>query len=566
MNLSISKRKDGRVYLSIAQSYRKNGKNSTRTVRSLGYVDELEKEYPDPIAHFKGVVKEMNIKRKEESAPVTLSFSLEKKIDMRIKDNQLELGYSILSHYYHQLGIDRFFDNRRMRQDFEYNPNAIFKLLTYERILHPGSKLAAYTNKDRYLDRMDFSYDDLLRSLDFFCEYKDDLISWVNGRIAKMRVRDISATFYDVTNYYFEIDAEDDLRRRGVSKEKRKDPIVQMGLLMDRDNIPITYHLYPGNTNDCLTLLTVLKDAKKRYHLGRTVVVADKGLNTSDNIAALILAGHGYVFSQSVRGGDRELKKWVLDEAGYKGSDTFKVKSCQADRTIYIEGPDSKTQKVDVPVKRVAYWSADYAARARHEREAVLAKSQRLVSSAASYEHAKSYGAARYVKETVVETVSGEVKKTITEMDEARIAEDERYDGYYCIITSEVGMTDQDIIDTYGGLWRIEETFRVTKTELETRPVHVWTKAHIEAHFLSCYVSLVLLRLIQADTSFEYSAAKVIEAIRGIVGARMKENYYLFSYRTELTDVLGALIGQNLARQVYSKDDMRKILAATKKT
>jgi len=567
MHLNISKRKDGRIYLSITQSYyRGKGKSSSKeTIESLGYVDELEKHYPDPIAHFKGVVAEMNKKRKEESAPILLSFSPEKKIDLRIKDNQLEFGYSVLSYYYHLLCIDRFFDNRRMRGDFEYNPNSIFKLLTYERILRPGSKSAAFSNKDRYLDRMDFSYDDLLRSLDFFCDYKDDLISWINERVAEMRDRDTSASYYDVTNYYFEIDTEDDLRRRGVSKEKRRDPLVQMGLLMDKDGIPITYHLYPGNTNDCLTLLPVLKDARKRYSLGRTVVVADKGLNTSDNIAALILDGHGYVFSQSVRGGDKELKDWILDETGYKGSDTFKSKSCQANKTTYIEDLDGKTQKVDVPVKRVAYWSADYAERARHERETVLMKSQKLVSNSASYEHAKSYGAARYVKETVVEVATGEVKKTLRAIDETRIKEDERYDGYYCIITSETKMADQDIIDTYGGLWRIEETFRVTKTELETRPVHVWTRAHIEAHFLSCYVALVLLRLIQVDTGFQYSAAKIIEAIRGIVGARMKENYYLFSYRTELTDRLGKLIGQNLARQVLSKDDMRKILAATKR-
>ena len=565
MNLSISKRKDGRVYLSIAQSYRKDGKTSTRTVQSLGYVDELEKQYLDPIAHFKGVVDEMNKKRKEDCAPITLSFTPEQKIDMRVIDNQLELGYSILSRYYHLLGIDRFFANRRMRGDFKYNPNSIFKLLVYERVLRPGSKSAAFSNKDRYLDRMDFSYDDLLRSLDFFAGYKKDLISWINERIAKMRDRDTSAAYYDITNYYFEVDTENDLRRRGVSKEKRKDPIVQMGLLMDKDGIPITYQLYPGNTNDCSTLLPVLKDARERYHLGRTIVVADKGLNTSNNIAALILDGHGYVFSQSVRGADAELKTWVLDDTGYKGSETFKVKSCQANKTTYIQGPDGKTVKVDVPVKRVAYWSADYAARARHERETVLSKSLKLISNSASYEHAKGYGAARYVKETVVEVSTGEVKKTVIEMDEAQIAEDERFDGYYCIITSETKMTDQMIIDTYGGLWRIEETFRVTKSELETRPVHVWTRAHIEAHFLTCYVALVLLRLIQAATSFEHSAAKVIEAIRGIVGARMKENYYLFSYRTELTDLLGALIGQNLARQVYSKDDLRKILAETKR-
>jgi len=565
MRLKQTPTKNGRVYLSITHNYREGKRTRTKTIESLGYVDELEKDYPDPVAHFKAVVAKREEARKADSSPITLSFSPEKKIDMRSKDNQLELGYAILSYYYHALSIDRFWDNRRMRGDFKYNPNSIFKLLAYERVLRPGSKLAAHANKDRYLDRMDFSYDDLLRSLDFFAAYKEDLICWINERIASLTDRDTSSAFYDITNYYFECDREDDFRKRGVSKEKRKDPIVQMGLLMDKGGVPITYHLYPGNTNDCLTLLPVLKDAKARYKLGRTVVVADKGLNTSDNIAALTLDGHGYVFSQTVRGADKELKEWVLDDLGYTGSDTFKIKSAQANKTTYIEGPDGKTVEVDVPVKRVACWSADYAAKAKHEREALLKKSEKLVKNTGSWEHTKSYGAARYVKETVVEVETGEVKKTIVEIDEVKLAKDAKYDGYYCIITSELEMSDSEIIETYGGLWRIEETFRVTKTELETRPVHVWTREHIEAHFLSCYVALLLLRLIQRDTGFEYSVAKVIEAIRGIAGAHMKENYYLFSYRTELTDRLGALIGQNLARQVYSKDDMRKILAATKR-
>jgi transposase len=335
---------------------------------------------------------------------------------------------------------------------------------------------------------------------------------------------------------------------------------------MDSGGVPITYHLYPGNTNDCLTLLPILKNAKEKYHIGRTIVVADKGLNTSDNIAALILEGHGYLFSQTVRGADAKLKEWVLDESGYNGTDTFKVKSSQSDKTVYIKDPANKTVKVKVPIKQVAYWSADYAARARHEREAVLAKSKKLVRDSATYEHAKSYGAARYIKETVVETKTGEIKKTILEIDNDQIAKDERFDGYYCIITSETDLSDKDIIDTYAGLWQIEETFKVTKEELETRPVYVWTRPHIEAHFLSCYVALVVLRLIQSDTNFEYSVAKIIDAIRGIVGSHMKQNYYLFSYRTHLTDHLGKLIGQNLAKQVLSKGDIKKIFATTKKT
>jgi hypothetical protein len=327
MNLCKSRRPSGRTYLSITQRYREGGRQRTKTIKSLGYVDELEKHHPDPIAHFKAVVKEMNERRKAQAAPITLAFSPLKKIDMKATDSQKELGYSVLSSYYHRLGIDSFWNNRQMRGSFEYSPNAVFKLLVYERIAHPGSKAAAFANKGRYLDRMDFTYDDMMRCLSFLASYKDDLISWANERIALMRKRDTSKSYYDVTNYYFEIDTKDELCKIGVSKEKRKSPIMQMGLLMDADGIPLTYGLYPGNTNDCETLLPILKEVKRRYHLGRTVVVADKGLNTSENIAANIVDNNGYVFSQSVRKGDKALKKWVLDPSGYRGDDKFRIKS-----------------------------------------------------------------------------------------------------------------------------------------------------------------------------------------------------------------------------------------------
>jgi hypothetical protein len=565
MNLCKSRRPSGRTYLSITQRYREGGRQKTRTIESLGYVDELEKRYLDPIAHFQNVVKEMNEERKAKTAPIILAFSPLKKIDMKAAGSQKELGCAVLSFYYHLLRIDRFWDNRRMRNNFKYNPNAIFKLVVYERIVRPGSKAAAYANKDRYLDRMDFTYDDMMRCLSFFTPYKDDLIAWVNERIATTHGRDTSRSYYDVTNYYFEIEAEDALRKKGVSKEKRKSPIIQMGLLMDAGGIPLTYDLYPGNTNDCETLLPILKEAKRRYGLGRTIVVADRGLNTSDNIAANIVDGNGYVFSQSVRKGDKALKKWVLDPSGYCGNDEFRIKSVQADKTVYITDDEGKTVKVDVPIKRVAFWSADYAERSKHEREAVLKKSAKLISDAAAFEHTKGYGAGRYVCERTVDVGTGEIKKTVRTLDEAKIAEDSRYDGYYCIITSETGLADEEIIEIYRGLWRIEETFRITKSDLCARPVFVSLEEHIKAHFLTCYIALLLLRLIQADTGFKYSAAKIAEAIRNITGTHMKENCYLFGYRTDLTDELGRLIGQELNRQVYTVGAMKDILAETKK-
>jgi hypothetical protein len=545
-------------------NYRKDGKNKTATKLSLGYLDPNQEDFAERIAEYRAVAKAMEDEYRAEHTPVTLSFSVDKKIDMRTQNRKL-MGHVVPSTYYQRLGIPAFWHNRSARCGFSYDANAIFRLLVYERIFSPGSKARAYANRERYFERTKFSEDDMYRALTFFAGYKDDLIKRMNENIATFRTRDMTRSYYDATNYYFEIDEEDELKRFGCSKEHRKSPIVQMGLLMDAEGIPLTYRLFAGNTNDALTLRPVLKQMRKDYSLGRTIVVADKGLNTSDNIAANILDGHGYVYSQSVRKGTEELKSWVLDQSGYRGNEKFKVKSTQTFKDIHIEGEDGKTHDVRTDIKCVAFWSADYDVRAKAERAAVLKKSARLAASKSAYDSAKTYGAARYVKEDIVDTDTGEMLERVCSIDEDKIASDERFDGYYCIITSEVGWTDEEIIECYRGLWRIEETFRVTKSDLRCRPVFVSRHDHIEAHFLVCYVALVLLRLIQADTGFRYSAARIIEELGQIQCSHLKEGWWHFDYRSEITDELCSLVGVDLSKEIMGLSRIKKALAATRK-
>jgi hypothetical protein len=555
--------KDGRTYLSITEGYRQNGKNKSRTVEKGGYLDKLKEKYDDPVAHLNKRVQELNEAAKRDNEPILLEFSPREKIDMRTQ-NSKHLGHAVLSHYYHRLKLDQFWRNRFSHVSFDYDPNAIFKLLTYSRITDPGSKARAFRDKDACIEKMDFSLDDMYRCLSFFSEHERGLVDWIDTSIRNIKKRNTTCVFYDVTNYYFEVETEDELRRRGVSKEHRPNPIVQMGLMLDSEGIPLDYALSPGNVNDCLTLMPALKKMRARHKVERVIVVADKGLNTSDNIAANILSGNGFIFSQSVRRATKALKRWVLDESGYVGDEDFRIKDRISIKTITVEGEDGKKKQVDVEVKEVAFWSRDFALRSRDERDKVIEKSTAAVERS-GISAAKSHTAVRYVTDTAVVAETGEVANHVYSLDTDKIAVDEAMDGYYCIITGELDKDAREIIDIYRGLWRIEETFRVTKSTLKARPVYVSRHDRIHAHFMICYVALVLLRLIQADLKWTHSAGEIAEDISLMNGTLMKKNYYLFGYRTPLCDKLGKLCDLNLARQVLSSKEMREIFAKTKK-
>lgn len=564
MHLKKTKNPRGRIFLSICHSYRQEGRNKSKTVKSLGYLDALEKDYDDPIAHFTEVAHQMDERYKQAHATISLDFSPDKKVDKRVVSRK-NAGYAVYSKEYHALDIDKFWRNRADKRPFKYDANAIFRLLVFNRLLCPGSKKAAFDSKDTFFDRCAFTLDDIYHALSFFCEYESDFKATLDASVARLRPRNTTHVFYDVTNYYFEVEEEDDLRRRGVSKEHRPNPIVQMGLLMDGDGIPIDYEIFAGNTGDMLTLMPVMKGIRARHAGERMIVVADKGLNTSNNIASTILDGNGYVFSQSVRRATSELKDWVLDDTGYShDSENFKIKSRQSFKNVYVESDEGKKKTVRVPVKEVAFWSRDYAVRSQAERSKVIEKTTAALergdmSSALSKTHI------RYAKESLYVAETGEKATKSYDLDQHKIERDEALDGYYCIVTSEVDLTDTEVIDIYRGLWRIEETFKVTKSTLETRPVYVSREDHIRAHFMICYAALLIMRLIQADTNWKYSAQTIMNELGHLQCSNIKDNYWFFDYRSDITDELCQRAGIELNREIRTLKEIKDILSATRK-
>ncbi len=560
---------NGRTYLSIVHGYRDpvTKKVKHKTIKSLGYLDDLKKSYPDPIAHFKAVIEEMNKEYVLENKPVEVSFD-PNEIIVSSKANRKNIGYAALSKIYHDLELHTFFSNHSRPFKSKFNTNNIMKLLIYSRLLAPASKKKTYEQKDLYFENSDFSLDDVYRCLTQVVTSKGALQKHLHRQLIDKYGRTTELVYYDVTNYYFEIDKQDELRKKGVSKEHRPDPIVQMGLLMDTNGIPIMYDLFPGNTNDCLTLMPILDRVKKNYEIGRTIIVADKGINTADNIAFSLVKGDGYVYSQTVRGGNKEFKSYVLDQKGYQEYDNgFKVKSRLYPREIAVSNAKGGRTKVRIDEKQVVFYSPYYAHKAKAEREVAVSKARDLVKNPSRYNRAIAYGAAKYIKNLAFDPKTGEVMSSKQKpiFNEAKLREEEKFDGYYAIVTSEWQKTDKEIIDIYRGLWRIEEAFNVTKSDLETRPVFVSRTDHIQAHFLICYVALIIARLLALNLENKYSIRKIVESLNRASGSLFEKNWYVFNHTDEITEAISKNMGIDLNRKYLKVGEIKKMIAATKK-
>ena len=571
MYLKKTPNSHGRIRLSIVDTYYDKVKKCSRqkTVESIGWLDELEKQYEDPIAHFTKRVAQLNEEKKKKQAPIHFTFydSDRLRIDDDLRKN---FGYAALSRIYHELGIHTFLTNRQRHSKEQYDANAIMKMLVYSRLLFPASKKSSYDGRERFFERSDYSLNDVYRCLSFLDKHRETLQIWMNDRIKKNYGRDTSLIYYDVTNYYFETDEQNNFLRKGISKEHRPNPIIQMGLFMDNRGIPITYELFPGNTNDCLTYRPNFGRIKKQFDLGRVISVADKGMTTGDNIWYTINTPthDGYVFSMSIRGAEKGIKDYVLKEEGYEWLGTeYKRKSRKSPRTILVTSVTGKKMKKQVDEKQVVFWSEKYAKRAKAERETALAKARDLAQNPGNYTRATSYGAAKYVKKIDYDKETGEIltSSSILDIDEEKIREEEALDGYYMLLTSEMETSDDEIIDVYRGLWRIEESFKVTKSELEARPVYVWTKEHIEAHFLTCFVALTIARILENKLERKYSVGRILDSLSKAECSLLQQNYYLFDYYDEVLKEIGSIMDIDFGKRIRTLGEIKKILAKTKK-
>ena len=342
-----------------------------------------------------------------------------------------------------------------------------------------------------------------------------------------------------------------------------------MGLLMYTKGIPICYDLFPGNTNDCETLLPILSKVKSDYAIGRIIVVADKGVNTADNIAFSLAKGDGYVYAQTVRGANRELKDYVLDPSAYRQiGEEYKIKSRLYPREIAISNAKGGRSKIRIDEKQIVFYSSDYDRKAKVDREPALLKARDLAKNPSKHNKATSYGAAKYVKYLVFDPKTGVIitAKQRPVFDEKKLREEERFDGYYGIVSSEWQKEDEEIIEIYRGLWLIEDAFQVTKSDLETRPVYLSRHDHIEAHFLTCFVALVIARLLVLRLGYKYSIPRIVESLNRASGSRLEENWFVFNHTDEITRSVGELLGVDISRKYLRFGGNLKYFGRNKKS
>ncbi len=578
---------NGKPYLSFVQGYRQNGKVKQKTIEKLGYLEDLEKEYSDPIAHFKQVAKERS---KSEISQKTLELNLLAKLpdQAALRKN---LGYTVPKSVYSLLGLRDYFQNKQRILNVDYNLNSIFSLLTFNRFLFPSSKKNAFETKHSFFESFDFSLADVYRSLDYFAAYSNEIQRHLHSQVIQRVGRSNQLGYYDVTNYYFEIPYEDEdtydedgnmikkgQKKRGPSKEHRKDPIIQMGLLMDSNGIPMAFNTFSGGESEKRALLPTIRRVKKDFALERIIVVADRGLNTSDNTTFLSGKNHddmtgndGYVYGQSVLGADKSFKEWVLNQADYftdkeKDKDGniifFKHKSRVYAKKIQIKGTDGKRNRVmEIYQKQMVYYSEKYAKKQRKDRDKAVAKAKELINNPGKYTKATSIGASGYVNNIKFSKETGEIPDgLLLSLNETKIQAEEKYDGYYSIVTSEKHLSDVEIRDIYKGLWEIEESFKIIKSEFKARPVYVKKDEHVEAHFLVCFVALVIMRVIEKMIEKKHTVKQIRNSLTSYSCSYLEQNYYLFDYRDDIIKTFESVYGFDLSKKIMSLSEIKKIL------
>jgi transposase len=575
------RKKSGRTYLVIAQKYRdpRTGTSTDRTVKSLGYLDELQKEYDDPIAHFKEVCRQMT---EEERAQKRLNFAVD--MDETLSDDADDarnLGYAVPLSVYYDLALHTFLSDKASIKALDIDANSIMILLVMIRILAPGSRKRALEEKDRFFEKFNFQANDIYRALSYYNKVADGLKRFMHGTITSAFGRDTGIVYYDVTNYYFESRLAGGIQYVGTPRQTRKKPTVQMGLAMDREGIPIHYELLRPAKRPGETFRTVINEICDHYASGRIVIVADMGTKADDRIAFLTdpppdKPQNGYVFSVSIADSPDGFKEYVLDGRGYKDRDgkvgtnesDFKVKSRIVNRTVDSEEdrPGARSKR-SVKEKQIVFWSRELLVKSRAARADAIAKAKDMIKDPGLNSEAVTYGISKYVDHLEFDDETGKILATNGSLvlNRSKIKEEERLDGYYSLVTSEIDLPDSELVSMYNRLWEIEESFKIMKWDLESRPIFTKDHTHTNAHFLIYFISLTILRLIQKKLDWKFAPMDIINSLNRIQCMHEVDNIYLFSFKSEITEALGSAFGIDLTKKRLTLNDINNILREVKR-
>lgn len=554
------------TYLQIYESYynpeRKTGAH--RSYKPIGYVHELQaKGIEDPISFYKEEVQKLNQefqKRKQAEKVRQISEESPEKL----------LGYFPLKNLCDSFGCKKYIDLMQTATGFRFNIFDMMSSLIYARVVHPCSKLKTYIEiLPKLFEAYDFSLDQLYSVLGYIGSKYEKIIEIFNHQVALKYPFDTAHSYFNCTNFYFEIDKEDDFRLKGSSKENKKEPIVGMGLLLDANQIPVGMKMYSGNESEKPVIRDIIDDLKQRSHIsGRTIRAADKGLNCFENILHALKSGDGYIFSKSVKMLSETEKTWALLKNDYvavknkKGEVIYYIKDCVDDFTYNYTDKDGHRKTLKLTEKRIVTFHPKLAEKQKHEINRQVEKAKRLRACEAKK---SEYGdSAKYVTffsaDRKGEKTTGKVK---VEINENAIENAKKLTGYNMIVTSEIRMSASAIYAAYHNLWRIEESFRIMKSQLDARPVFMQKQETITGHFLVCYLSVLLTRLFQFHIlKDEYGTEEIFDFIRDFRIAKISDRKYINLTRSSsFTKDLTARTGLPLTSYFLGNEDINKMLS-----
>lgn len=553
------------TYLQIYESYydpeRKGGAH--RSYKPIGYVHELQNNgIDDPVSYYGEEVKKLNQEHKKSKLD-------EKQRTISDETPEKLIGYFPLKCINDSLSCKKYIDLMQTATDFRFNVFDMMSSLIYSRLVNPCSKSRTYdTVIPKLFEEYVFSQDQMYSGIEYIGSEYEKIIEIYNHQISQKYKFDTTHTYFDCTNFYFEIDREDDFRRKGPSKENRKEPIVGMGLLLDARQIPIGMKMYPGNESEKPVMRETIDGLKQRNNIsGKTIQVADKGLNCINNIMHALKAGDGYIFSKSVKTLPEKEKTWVLLKNDYRavknhdGEIIYYIKECVDDFEYTLE-ENGKKRKIKLREKRVVSFNPKLAEKQKYEINRQVEKAKKLRAGGAKK---AEYGdCSKYVTFTTTDKKGAKTDGKIkVEINNTAIEEAKRIAGYNMMVTSETAMSDSEIYAAYHNLWRIEESFKIMKSQLDARPVYLQKEETITGHFLICYLAVLLTRIFQIYVlEDKYGTEEIFDFIRDFRVAKISDRRYInLSRNTNFLKKFTTQTGLPMTSFYLGNTDINKMLS-----
>lgn len=590
MKLTISKSKNATLYY-VQKSYRTDsGKSSTRTVERLGTIEEVKARFGEEntMDAVKEYIKGLTLADKEQRRDVVVKLSQNKMIKQN-EQNSYNGGYLFLQKVYYELGLDKICNKIEKRHKNEYGLNSILSMLLYTRILYPGSKLSSLEDAKNFIEQPKVDIHQVYRALSLLSKESDGIQAAVYKNSLKLGARHDKVIYYDCTNYYFESEEENGLRQYGRSKENRPNPIVQMGLFTDMDGIPLAFCINPGNTAETTTLKPLEDKLKEDFGLSKVVVCTDGGLASYENRKNDHVGERAFITVQSLKKLEKSLQDWSMETTGWKIAefkDTNETQKADMDKQYDLSKLDPKEyanmlfykerwikvgKKNDQLEQRlIVTFSFKYKEYLQHIREKQIARAQSIIERGVVEKCGKGQNdPKRFIKRDSC-TVDGELAEyTSYSLNQEMIDQEARFDGFYGICT-DLEDKATDIIKTNGGRWIIEDCFRITKTEFEARPVYLQRDDRIKAHFLTCFLALILYKYLAKKINragYHFSANNIISTLKDMNFVSVAGEGYIPTYtRTDLTNNLHGSAGFRTDTQIVSKQRMKSIISESKKT